>query len=186
MSAILSGMFLVSCNTNTKKSEPVKTDGTEIKEIKNELVKSTVTDGKGNTMNLTFDDAKGTATVDLNGTKIYMDRDTTASGVRMHNDEYQYEEWQGRIILKKNGEVVFDSKNEVTASVANKAGKKLDLVFNNNNNTAVVMFNGQEIQLKADTTASGIRYSNADYVYEEWQGHSVLKKKGEVVFDNKK
>ncbi|WP_163212806.1 MliC family protein [Bacteroides sp. 519] len=177
---VISGALLVSCNSNKKNNQVSEVDVVE------SVVRTTVTDNQGNTMVLAFYNESGTAIAELNGEAINMVRDTTASGVKMHNNEYEYEEWQGHIVLKKDGKVVFDNKDVVSASVTNKQGEKLDMTFNNNNNTAVLKLDGKEINLKADTTASGIKYSNANYVYEEWQGHSVLKKDGKVVFDNKK
>ncbi|GEM_PF-1601462 len=196
--AVLSGLLLVSCNSRNNRStnevatveavdviEPVTTTVADPMPA-NPVVSSTVTDNQGNTMRLAFNNNNGTATAELNGQTIYMTQDTTASGVRMHNDEYEYEEWQGHIVLKKDGKVVFDNKDEVNASISNREGRKIDMTFNNNNNTATLTYDGQVINLRADTTASGMRYSNNEYVYEEWQGHGVLKRNGTVVFDSKK
>lgn len=191
---LAAGALLISCNSNNRRNnqtaeidvvEPVTTVVADPMP-NNPVVRTSVSDNMGNTMVLAFNNESNTATAELNGQAIYMTQDTTASGVRMHNDEYEYEEWQGHIVLKKDGKVVFDNKDVVNTSVSNKQGKKLDMTFNNNNNTAVLKLDGKQINLKADTTASGIRYSNNDYVYEEWQGHSVLKKGEEVIFDNMK
>lgn len=194
--AMISGGLLVSCNSrnnqNVSEVEEIDVLEPDVTYVEspiedNGLVRSSVVDRDGNRMDLTYNNDLGTATIDLDGETIYMTQDTMASGVRMHNDEYVYEEWQGHIVLKKDGKVVFDNEDKVTTSVSDKEGKRLDLDFNNNNNTATLKLqNGETINLRADTTASGIRYSNQDYVYEEWQGHSVLKKNGKVIFDNKK
>jgi len=194
--ALISGAMLVSCNSRNKQQvsevdeiEVMEPDVTAVETpIPSEgIVSSTVTDNNGNSLDLRYNNDLGTATVELDGETIYMTQDTTASGVRMHNNEYQYEEWQGHVVLKKNGQTVFDNKDEATGSATNKQGKKLNMKFNNNNNTATIKLdNGEDIMLRADTTASGMRYSNNDYVLEEWQGHTVLKKNGKVVFDNKK
>mgnify|MGYP000850956617 CR=1 FL=1 len=55
--------------------------------------------------------------------------------------------------------------------------------FNNDAGTAVLFFRGDTIFLKQDTMASGIRYSNNQYVYMEWQGQSTLYKDSLIVFN---
>ncbi len=74
----------------------------------------------------------------------------------------------------------------VTNSVTDKKGVKLDMTYNNTKNTATFVLNGETIELKADTTASGIKYSNSQYVYTEHQGNIDLKKDGKTVFEIKK
>lgn len=67
---------------------------------------------------------------------------------------------------------------------SDKNGERLDFAFDNVNNTGIFHFQGETIETIRDTTASGIRYSNSTFEYEEWQGHATLKKDGIVVFDN--
>ncbi|MDR1516912.1 MAG: MliC family protein [Dysgonamonadaceae bacterium] len=71
----------------------------------------------------------------------------------------------------------------VTDSVADKNGVKLYLSFNNTQNTASLVLNGDTVELKGDTVASGIRYSNAQYVFTEHQGNITLTKDGTTVFE---
>lgn len=73
----------------------------------------------------------------------------------------------------------------VTNSVTNKDGVKLDMTYNNTKGIATFVLNGETIELKADTTASGVKYSNNQYVYIEHQGEIELKKDGTVVFEKK-
>ena len=40
--------------------------------------------------------------------------------------------------------------------------------------------------MKQDTTASGIQYSNEDYLFTEWQGKMELKKDGKTIFSHQK
>lgn len=74
----------------------------------------------------------------------------------------------------------------VTSSVTDKKGTKLDMTFNNTKGTATFVLNGETIELKQDTTASGVQCSNAQYIYTEHQGNIELKKEGKVVFEIKK
>lgn len=72
----------------------------------------------------------------------------------------------------------------VTATVTNAAGEQLDLAFNNTRGTVDIVFKGGKINLKQDTMASGIRYSNPEYVYSEWHGQIALLKAGDTIFTN--
>jgi len=192
--AVISGALLMSCNNNrnnqqaTRPAEQFTTPApatTPEPIVSEEVVSNYVTDNQGRRMDLVFNNTRGTATVNLDGETINMVQDTMASGIRMHNDEYEYEEWQGHVVLKRDGQVIFDNKNNINTVGANtNANNKLNITYNNNNNTATVRINGQNIVLRADTTASGLRYSNNEYVYEEWKGHGVLKRNGDVVFDS--
>ncbi len=74
----------------------------------------------------------------------------------------------------------------VQSSVTNQDGIRLDMTYNNTQRTARFIFKGESIDLKQDTTASGIKYSNAHFEFSEWHGEVTLKKDGEVIFTNKK
>lgn len=73
----------------------------------------------------------------------------------------------------------------VKTSVTNKDGAKLDMEFDNSKGTATFLFKGIKIELKQDTTASGIKYSNSNYEYTEWHGELSLKKDGKEIFTHK-
>jgi hypothetical protein len=74
----------------------------------------------------------------------------------------------------------------VTSSVINQDGDRLDMSFNNTRNTAAFVFKGDLIEMKQDTMASGIRYSNPPYEFTEWHGEIRLKKDGKVIFSHNK
>lgn len=73
--------------------------------------------------------------------------------------------------------------NIVKTKLTDTAGNVLQMEFNNDAGTAVLFFRGDTIFLKQDTMASGIRYSNNQYVYMEWQGQSTLYKDSLIVFN---
>jgi membrane-bound inhibitor of C-type lysozyme len=75
--------------------------------------------------------------------------------------------------------------NIVHASVTNDSGTTLDMTFNNTQGTALFIVNGDTIDMKQDTMASGVKYSNSSYEYNEWQGNITLKKDGKVIFEQK-
>lgn len=70
----------------------------------------------------------------------------------------------------------------VRDTVTNRQGDTLVMAYDNTNLTATFMLDRQEIKLKQDTTASGIKYSNAEYEYTEHQGTMILKKRAKIVF----
>lgn len=67
-------------------------------------------------------------------------------------------------------------------TVTNRQGVKLVMAYDNTNLTATFRLDGKEIHLKQDTTASGIKYSNAEYEYTEHQGKMTLKKGDKIIF----
>jgi membrane-bound inhibitor of C-type lysozyme len=74
----------------------------------------------------------------------------------------------------------------VRDTVINKDGVQLAIAFNNTNQTAAFVLNGEHIDLKQEQMGSGIKYSNANYEFTEHQGVGILKKSGKVVFAFKK
>lgn len=185
--SVLSGLLLVACGQKNK-NETIKTEETVTTAAPltpassaDDIVTTSVTDSDGNTLKMEYNNTRGRAMLTLNDEIIDMVQDTTASGVRMHNTDYDYEEWQGHIVLKKNGQVVFDNKRNQSSSTS-----KPKMTYDNKKGTATLAFNGETVTLRADTTASGLRFRNSDYEYEEWKGNVVLKKNGQVVFDSRK
>jgi membrane-bound inhibitor of C-type lysozyme len=74
----------------------------------------------------------------------------------------------------------------VTDSVADKNGVKLYMSFNNTQNTATLVLNNETIELKGDTVASGIQFSNGQYVFTEHHGDVTLTKDSKTVFEASK
>lgn len=85
---------------STTMETPVKTEETK-------LIVDSLTDDKGNKLNLTYDNTAGTATVVFGQDTIHMTQDTTASGIQYSNENYTFTEHQAEAILTKNGTVVF-------------------------------------------------------------------------------
>ncbi len=74
----------------------------------------------------------------------------------------------------------------VIDSLTNKEGKMLKMLFNNTQSTATFTYENETIEMKQDTTASGVQYSNEHFVFTEWQGQVDLKKDGKSIFTHKK
>jgi len=109
MLTLVSGMLVfASCNQKKTASVEEVLVTTPVTTFENEIVKNSVTDDKGNVLYLTFDNPKGLVDIVLKGDTITLMQDTTASGIKFSNAQYVYEEWQGKVTLKKDGSVIFE------------------------------------------------------------------------------
>lgn len=73
----------------------------------------------------------------------------------------------------------------VKRTITNEQGKQLDMTFDNSAQSATLVLNDERIDLRQDTVASGIKYSNGTYEYREHQGVITLTKAEKLVFANK-
>lgn len=67
-------------------------------------------------------------------------------------------------------------------TLVSRSGDSLQYQFANEARTMTITFKGVSSMLHQDTTASGIKYSNDQFVYTEWHGNATLKEKGNTVF----
>lgn len=100
--SIISALLLISCNKEKSK------------EINNEIVYASETDSNGNILTMTFDNKNNTAIFELNNQKIKLKQETTASGIKYSNKDYEYSEWHDEIYLRKNGKIIFSNENTKT------------------------------------------------------------------------
>ena len=77
-----------------------------------------------------------------------------------------------------------DSIEIVNTILKNKEGEELQLLVNNKNNQATVVFKGDSIKLDEKPAASGIWYSNAEYELRGKGEQVELTKDGQVIFSN--
>lgn len=94
VSVLLAGCF----NNNASRKQKSETD----------IVTSTIMDSTGAELQMTFDNAAGTATFVFKGDTIHLTQDTMASGIRYNNNDYVYLEWQGHCMLYKDSLIVFN------------------------------------------------------------------------------
>jgi membrane-bound inhibitor of C-type lysozyme len=103
-----------SCQNGNKEKtateEPASVE-TTVTSDSNDIVNSSITDEAGNTLDMKFDNAAGTATFVFAGDTILLKRDTTASGIQFSNDHYVYTEHHGEATLSKDGSIVFKKGN---------------------------------------------------------------------------
>ncbi|WP_316804005.1 MliC family protein [Pedobacter nototheniae] len=183
---IMAGLFLTACNVNSKKEETSSTDSTTTV-TKEEIVADSLVNEDGSKLGMVFNNSKNTATLVLSGEKIELTGQKAASGIWYKNDHYELRGKGRNLELTKDGKVVFSHKDDVVEStVIDKNGKKLQMSFNNTLNKATFLLDGETIDLKGDTTGSGIQYHNQNYIYTEHQGNMELKKDGKIIFEIKK
>ncbi|HEY4195735.1 MAG TPA: hypothetical protein VGM63_09385 [Mucilaginibacter sp.] len=72
-----------------------------------EMVRDTTTGNNGQVLISEFNNRTGIFKFQLNRERIEMMQDTTASGVRAHNEHYQFWSWHNNIEIKKDGKVIF-------------------------------------------------------------------------------
>ncbi|MDX1363597.1 MAG: MliC family protein [Arenibacter latericius] len=184
--ALLSALFLGSCKEAPKKGD-VETETTETVEKNIEdIVTTTATDNDGKMLQITFNNSKGTATLDFNGETIELEAEKAASGIWYKNDNYELRGKGNDIELLKDGEVVFTHSDDiVNTSLKNDKGETLDMTFNNTANTVKVYLNGgEQIELKGEKAASGIWYKNDQYELRGKGDNLELTKDGVTVFKN--
>ncbi|WP_026809539.1 MliC family protein [Arenibacter latericius] len=184
--ALLSALFLGSCKEAPKKGD-VETETTEtIEKNIEDIVTTTATDNDGKMLQMTFNNSKGTATLDFNGETIELEAEKAASGIWYKNDNYELRGKGNDIELLKDGEVVFTHSDDiVNTSLKNDKGETLDMTFNNTANTVKVYLNGgEQIELKGEKAASGIWYKNDQYELRGKGDNLELTKDGVTVFKN--
>lgn len=137
-------------------------------------------------MELTFNNTKGTVTLNFNGETSELVAQKSASGMWYKNDMYELRGKGNDLELKKDGNIVFTHTDEVvTKSLKNKEGETLDMTFNNSTNEAKIYLNGgEQIDLIGQKPASGIWYKNDHYELRGKSDNVELTKDGKTVFKN--
>lgn len=114
--AIIIATLTISSCKNESKDAVLDKDATALPSTEptpsGEIITDTVTNSEGIKLITNFNNEKGTLIIDFSGEKIEMVQDTTASGVRAHNDKYEYTNWHGETELKKDGKSIFFSKDK--------------------------------------------------------------------------
>jgi ABC-type oligopeptide transport system substrate-binding subunit len=81
-------------------------------------------------------------------------------------------------------EEVTENEDVVKTSMTDQNGVTLEMVFDNLNNTALLMFEGDTIRLVSQKPASGIWYSNDTYELRGKGDNVELFKNGDLVFQH--
>jgi membrane-bound inhibitor of C-type lysozyme len=183
---LAASLFLNSCQ-EASKQENVETATKEtVEKGGNEIITTRSTDKDGKKLELTFNNTKGTATLNFNGETIELVAQKAASGIWYKNDHYELRGKGNDIELTKDGKVVFTHTDDVVRkSLKNKVGQTLDMTFNKTTNEAKIYLDGgDQIELVGQKPASGIWYKNDHYELRGKGDNVELTKDGKTVFKN--
>lgn len=184
--AMLSALVFTSCKDATKE-ENIETSTTEVVEATpDDIVTSTSTDKDGKKLDMSFNNTKGTATLNFEGETIELAQQRSGSGIWYTNETYELRGKGNDITLSKDGKVVFEHKDDVVNVEAKSAtGDKLNMTFNNTEGTVKAYLNGgDQIDLVQEKAASGIWYKNDQYELRGKGDKYTLTKDGKTVFEN--
>ncbi len=144
---------MISCKDKQTQSNP------------SDIVKSTAVNKDGQKLEMTFDNAKGTATVQYNGETIDLITDNPASGISYKNDNYQLMGKGEYVEFSKDGNLIFKSDDPFHSEHSGNNGEQwwMDQHLVNN---APVSKNPEEggesfLKINADSTAE---YKKGDIV----------------------
>ncbi len=135
---------------------------------------------------MSFNNTKGTVSVDFKGESIELIEQKYASGFWYKNDQYELRGKGNDFELTQEGKVIFTYKdNIVKTSFKDKEGQILDIAFNKTTNCAKVYLNGgEEIELAGKKSESGHCYNNDHYKLIV-KGETVeFSKDGKTIFKN--
>jgi len=181
---MLTATVFISCKDNSKQEnkDSPETEQTASKD----LVTQSLTNNDGETLEMSFDNSEGTATVNFKGETIDLDQERAASGIWYKNDQYELRGKGNDISLKKDGETVFEHEDDkVNVEAKNDKGDVLTMTFNNTTGTIKAYLNGgEQIDLEQKKAASGIWYANNEYELRGKGDNYMLIKDGETVFEN--
>jgi len=182
---VIAAIFLYSCK-ETPKQEVTKTSTESVgKDVEGNVI-TTLTINDGKTLEISYNNTQGTAVIIFNGETSELLAQTSASGIWYKNDRYELRGKGNDIVLKKDGSVIFDHKDDiVNTTLKNNEGQTLVMTFNNTEGTVKVYLNGgEQIDLVAQKAASGIWYKNDRYELRGKGNNVVLTKDEEIVFKN--
>ena len=181
---MLTATVFLSCKDN-KKQENTDLTSTE-QTTSNDVVTQSLTNKDGETLEMSFDNSKGKATMNFKGETIDLDQQRAGSGIWYTNDQYELRGKGNDISLKKDGKVIFEHQDKkASVEFKNDEGDVLNVTFNNSAGTAKAYLNGgEQIDLEQEKAASGIWYKNDQYELRGKGNDISLKKDGETVFEH--
>lgn len=183
---VIAAFALTSCKETPKKenAEPTKTE--TVDSSNDDIETTTSTNKDGEKLEISFNNTKGTATLNFKGEIIELAQERAASGIWYKNDQYELRGKGNDISLKKDGETVFEHEDDkVNVEAKNDKGDVLTMTFNNTTGTVKAYLNGgEQIDLEEKKAASGIWYENDAYELRGKGDSYILRKGGELVFEN--
>lgn len=187
IAALTVGSLLMSCKGNDNaENGNAQTQSETTASNPGDIVVQSLTDSSGNTLEMKFDNAKDNVTISYKGETAVLVSQRPASGIWYMNDQYELSGKGNDITLSKNGNVIFEHRdNIVEIQAKNTNGDILYMTFNNTEGTVKLYLNGgEQIELAEQKAASGIWYKNDHYELSGKGDHYELIKDGKTVFKN--
>ncbi|MCD7941351.1 MAG: MliC family protein [Bacteroides intestinalis] len=105
---VLTVLLVASCKETPKQESNVTPQTEAAKVVADGIVKTSLTDKDGKTLEMTFDNSKNTATISLNsGERIELTGQKPASGIWYKNDHYELRGKGDKVELTKDGKTIF-------------------------------------------------------------------------------
>ena len=185
VSALFTTLALNACK-DAPKTENVEATKTEtVASSTDDIQITTSTNKEGENLDISFNNTKGTATLNFKGEIIELAQQKAASGIWYKNDMYELRGKGNDIQLKKDGKMIFEHFDDIVNIEAKSQKDVLNLTFNNTEGTVKAYLNGgEQIDLVAEKSASGIWYKNDLYELRGKGEHLELTKEGKIIFKN--
>lgn len=109
---VTAALSISSCQNGNKdtKTDEQTTVENAVKSDSVDVVTNSLTDDKGNILEMKFDNTAGTAIFVFDKDTIHLKQDTMASGIQYSNEHYKFNEHQGEATLTKDGNVIFTKR----------------------------------------------------------------------------
>lgn len=109
--AVFTVLLAASCKETPKPENIESNTTTKTEAVKeapaDEIVKNTLTDKDGKTLEITFNNTKNTATLVLDNQQIELTGQNPASGIWYKNDQYELRGKGESLELTKDGKIIF-------------------------------------------------------------------------------
>lgn len=185
--ATLIALLIISC-TDTSKQDNADTATVIVDKEADDIVVNTSIDEEGRKLEQSYNNTKGTVTLNFEGETIVLDQQRSASGIWYKNENYELRGKGNDVELKKNGKVIFVHNDDIVSTkLKNSKGQTLDIIFNNTTNQAKVYLDGgEQIDLIGQKPKTGIWYKNEQYELRVNGEATELSKNGKTIFKESK
>lgn len=108
--AMFTTLFLNACK-EIPRQDNIENKTTEvIEDVSDDIVITTVTNKDGEKLEMTFNNTKGTVSLNFNGESFTLNAERAASGIWYKNEDYELRGKGESVELTKNGKTIFKNK----------------------------------------------------------------------------
>jgi membrane-bound inhibitor of C-type lysozyme len=169
--------FIVGCNNQNAQHEVSK----EL--VKDEIIIDTITNSNGKVLIVERNRQKKTLSLKFDNELIELKIESISPELLASNDQFQFIKKEEEVLLKKNGNIIFEQKDDIIeSSTKDKAGRVLEMRFNHQKSIVTVTLDGKKLVLDYQKPASGMWYQNEEYEFRGKGNDITLYKKDSIVF----